>query len=62
MKLILFTDVLLLITVLSDMIVFIFPSLGVTYHIEYAMIGLKYLTLETNSLESTTLPYIILFY
>ena len=36
-------------TVLSDIIVLIFPYLGLTYHLEYDMEVLKYLLLANNS-------------
>ena len=46
---------------LSDIIVSIFISLKVRYHLEFEMIGLKYLPFATNSLESTTCPPMVLF-
>ena len=48
MKLFLLTNISLLMTVISDMIVLIFLSIGVPHHIECAISGLKYLTLATN--------------
>ena len=61
MDLVLLDDMTLLVTVLSDINISIFPYLGVTHHIEYYMAGLKYLPFATNSLESTTCPPMVLF-
>ena len=44
MKYILLTDMSILMTVLSDIIVLILPSLGVTYHLKCDIIVLKYLS------------------
>ena len=44
---------------LSDVIVLIFTSLEVTYHIECDMAGLKYFLLETNISDSVTFPSIV---
>ena len=54
MNLILLADMSLLMTVLSDIKILILTSFVVTYHIECAMEGLKYLPLATNSPESMT--------
>ena len=49
-------------TVLIDMVALIFPYIGVVHHIECDMVGLKYLTLDTNSPESMNCPQMVLFY
>ena len=61
MNLILLTDMSLLMTVHSDMIVLILPSLGVTYNIGCYMEELKYLTLDNNSPGFMTCPSMVLF-
>ena len=61
MDMILITDMSLWMKALSDIIVSIFIYLKVRYHLEFEMIGLKYLPFATNSLESTTCPPMVLF-
>ena len=56
------TDISPLITILSDMIVLIFPYIGGTHHLEFATTGLNYSQLDTNSPESITLLSMVLFY
>ena len=46
----------------SDIPNSIFPYPGVTYHIVCYMEGMEYLSLDTNSTESITLPSMVLFY
>ena len=48
MNLIFFTDVSLLMIVLSDIIVLILPSLGRTYNPEYTITGLKQIQLSNS--------------
>ena len=62
MNLILFTDMLLLMTVCSDIIVLIFPYIGLKYHIECVMEVMKYLPLANNSPGSNTFPSMVLTY
>ena len=52
MDLILLTDISILMTVISYIIISIFPSIGVTQHIECDMSGMKYLLFATKSLDS----------
>ena len=61
MNFILLTTVSRLIIVLSDITVLIFPSLGLIYHLECALEGLKYLPLATNLPDSMTFPPVVLF-
>ena len=62
MDFILFAAMSLLITYLRYLIVLIFPYIGVKYHLECDMVGLKYLPLDTRSSGSITCPSMFLFY
>ena len=61
MKLVLITNMSLWMTFLSNINDSILPSIGVTYHIEYAMAGLKYFTLDTNPQVSMNWTSMVLF-
>ena len=61
MNLIFFTYVSLLMTVLSDIIVLILPSLGRTYNPEYTITGLKQLQLSNSLPGSMTFTSMVLF-
>ena len=56
MKFILLTDMSILMTVISDIIILIFTYHGLTYHIECTMAVLKYLPFTATSSDSMTFP------
>ena len=62
MNLILLTEMLLLMTIQSDMVDLIMNSLGFKKHTECAVTGLKYVILTTNSLYSISWPPMVLLY
>ena len=61
MDMVFLTDMPVLITVLSDIIFSMLPSLDYTYHIEYNMVEIKYLLFATNLPYSMTCPSMDLF-
>ena len=62
MNFIFLTDMSILMTFLSVVIVEIFPSLVDTYHLECSVAGLKYLPLADNSQDLMTCLSMVLFF